>query len=306
MLDAFLTDAILNKYVVYACAFFAIVLPVLLWKRDSSGARGVDVSAWTSMPPLFKRLWGAGGVLEFVFGAPAAAFFKTRAALYSRQIPASGLPLTAEKIFAFQLLSAFGGCVLGLLFFLVPDMKVSWAVTAVVVLGFVGWTYPAVVFEKYVQWRQNEITRSLPFAIDLIGSAMRAGLEFGAAMRYFEGLKLEGPLTEEFGKVLQQIELGKTRTEALSDMASRVQVESFTSFASVVAYGTEIGASISETLRVQGEELRRARFHLAERKAARAPSLMILPMAVFIMPAVFIIVITPVILKMKASGIGSH
>ena len=135
---------------------------------------------------------------------------------------------------------------------------------------------------------------------------MRSGLEFGAAMRYFEGLKMPGPLTEEFGKVLQQIELGKTRTEAISEMARRVQVEAFTSFAGVVAYGAEIGASISETLRVHGEELRRARFHLAERKAARAPSLMILPMAVFIMPAVFIIIITPVALKMKATGIGGH
>ena len=89
-------------------------------------------------------------------------------------------------------------------------------------------------------------------------------------------------------------------------MARRVQVESFTSFVGVVAYGTEIGASISETLRVHGEELRRARFHLAERKAARAPSLMILPMAVFILPAVFIIVITPVMMKMKGTGVGSH
>ena len=298
-------DVMLNQYFVYACVFLALVLPVLLWKRDENATRE-DVSAWENMPPLFKHLWGVGGVLEMVFGVPAAAIFKTRAALYTRQIPASGLPLTAEKIFAFQLVSALGGCVLGLVMLVVPDMKVSWAVMAVVALGFVGWTYPAVVFEKYVQWRQNEITRSLPFAIDLIGSAMRAGLEFGAAMRYFEGLKIKGPLTEEFGKVLQQIELGKTRTEALTDMANRVQVEAFTSFAGVVAYGTEIGASISETLRVHGEELRRARFHLAERKAQRAPSLMILPMAVFIMPAVFIIVITPVILKMKATGIGSH
>ena len=299
-------DIVLNQYFVYACVFLAVVLPVLLWKRDENAAGREDVSSWENMPPLFKRLWGMGSMLEMVFGVPAAAIFKTRAALYTKQIPASGLPLTAEKIFAFQFVSAFGGCVLGLVFLLVPDMKVSWAVMSIIALGFVGWTYPAVVFEKYVQWRQNEITRSLPFAIDLIGSAMRAGLEFGAAMRYFEGLKIKGPLTEEFGKVLQQIELGKTRTEALTDMANRVQVEAFTSFAGVVAYGTEIGASISETLRVHGEELRRARFHLAERKAQRAPSLMILPMAVFIMPAVFIIVITPVVLKMKATGIGSH
>ena len=106
--------------------------------------------------------------------------------------------------------------------------------------------------------------------------------------------------------MLQQIELGKTRTEALAEMAHRVQVEAFTAFVGVIAYGTEIGASIVDTLKIHGEDLRRARFHVAERKAARAPSLMILPMVLFIMPAVFIIIITPVIMQMKASGIGGH
>ena len=87
-------------------------------------------------------------------------------------------------------------------------------------------------------------------------------------------------------------------------MARRVQIDEFTSFVGVIAYGTEIGASIADTLRIHGEELRRARFHLAERKAARAPSLMILPMALFIMPAVFIIIITPVMMQMKGTGLG--
>jgi tight adherence protein C len=87
-------------------------------------------------------------------------------------------------------------------------------------------------------------------------------------------------------------------------MADRVQIEAFTAFVGVVSYGTEIGASISETLRMQGKELRRTRFALAERKAARAPSVMIIPLVCFIMPAVFIVIITPVVLKYKAMGLG--
>ena len=111
---------------------------------------------------------------------------------------------------------------------------------------------------------------------------------------------------DEFAEVLKDVELGKSRVEALSEMARRVQVEAFTAFVGVVAYGTEIGASIVDTLKIHGEDLRRERFNIAERKAARAPSLMILPLAVFIMPAVFIFIITPIIMQMKATGIGAH
>lgn len=103
----------------------------------------------------------------------------------------------------------------------------------------------------------------------------------------------------------KQIELGKTRVEALASMAERVSTQEFTTFVSAVAHGTEIGASIVDTMVIQSEEMRRARFNLAEQKAQRAPSLMILPMALFIMPAVFIIIFVPVYLKIQASGMGA-
>ncbi|MBO7482723.1 MAG: type II secretion system F family protein [Kiritimatiellae bacterium] len=295
-----------NIYVVYALVFAAVALPVALVLRASSGVASGEGAAWSLLPSLYKKLWGPMTTFEPLFGPLLAKMMRERAERYESLILASNLPLTASRVFTLQALTLFGGLVIGAIFFVVPDLDKGWAIAATLVFAFIGWTYPAMLLEKYVDWRQTEITRQLPFAIDLIGSAMRAGLEFGAAMRYFESLKMPGPLTEEFGKVLQQIELGKTRVEALGEMARRVQVESFTSFVGVVAYGTEIGASRSETLAVHGEELRRARFHLAERKAARAPSLMILPMAVFILPAVFIIVITPVMMKMKGTGMGQH
>ena len=296
-----------NNWFIYGCTFLAVVLPVLLWRRDTTGAiKSGDAASWNHLPAVFKTLWGPASVLEFPLGVPLSKTFSGASERYSRWILAGDLPLTPAKVFALRVLLALGGAAAGALSFMVPDLKPMWCVLITLGLFFIGWVYPPMELQKYVEWRQTELTRSLPFAIDLIGSAMRAGLEFGAAMRYFEGLKMPGPLTEEFGKVIQQIELGKTRVEAITEMARRVQIESFTSFAGVVAYGAEIGASISETLKVHGEELRRARFHLAERKAARAPSLMILPLAVFIMPAVFIIIVTPVILKMKGTGIGSH
>lgn len=301
-------EFLLKPYVVYCCVFLAIVLPVFLWRKGERISVSTYGPGGEHLPKLYRFLWPTLLLFEFPLGRPLARLMPVRAAKYERWVRASGLPLTPDRIFTIQVLCLLGATVLGAgvvgaLLVLFPEMRFIWCVAVLLFLMFVGWAYPSIMIEKYVQWRQGELTRSLPFAIDLIGSAMRAGLEFGAAMRYFTGLKMEGPLTEEFGTVLKQIELGKTRTEALAEMAHRVQLDDFTSFVGVIAYGTEIGASIADTLRVHGEELRRARFHLAERKAARAPSLMLFPMAVFIMPAVFIIIITPVIMQMKGTGL---
>ena len=154
------------------------------------------------------------------------------------------------------------------------------------------------------QERQTTIIKNLPFAIDLIGSAMGSGGLHRLRPILCDQRKVINPLVTEFGVVLKQMELGKTRVEALEDMAARIQSDEFTSFTAAVAHGTEIGASIVDTIKMQGEELRKARFNIAERKAARAPSIMILPIVLFIMPAIFIIIATPVYLKIQSSGLG--
>lgn len=106
--------------------------------------------------------------------------------------------------------------------------------------------------------------------------------------------------------MLKQNELGKSRVEALQAMSERIQIEEFKSLVTAVTQSAEMGSSISATLKVQAEDIRRARFHTAERKAARAPSLMLIPMALFILPAVFIVIFTPVVLRVKDSGMSGY
>lgn len=294
----------MNEALLYILVFAAVVLPVVLWKRDEIVASAGVERGERNLPSLFRRLWGLVLALESSLGA--ALTRRTENKREVALIRASGLPLNARRLAVLRPLCAMLFALTGASFFLIPGLKPFWGFTLIGVGGLIGWLYPDSALKGYVEERQTAIVRALPFAIDLIGSAMRAGLEFGAAMRYFVGLKTGGPLEEEFSEVLKDIELGKSRAEALSDMAWRVQVEAFTAFVGVIAYGTEIGASIVDTLKIHGEDLRRERFNIAERKAARAPSLMILPMAVFIMPAVFIFIITPIIMQMKATGIGAH
>lgn len=293
---------------VYALVFSAIVLPVLLWRRNESNGSvvaGMPVRK-TALPGLFHVLWGLAVALEKSVGMSLATLQPGGRKECDRLILASAQPFSYETLCALQFLTLLFFTAIGAVVLMLPPVPTSYGIGIVVVAAFFGWQYPRTALRQFVERRQTELTRALPFAIDLMGSAMRAGLEFGAALRYFVTLGTGGALEEEFSHVLRQVELGKTRSEALAEMARRVQVEVFTSFVGVVSYGTEIGASIVETLKIHGEDLRRARFNLAERKAARAPSLMILPLAVFIMPAVFIIVITPIVMRMRAMGIGAH
>lgn len=193
-------------------------------------------------------------------------------------------------------LTAFGVSLLIVLF--VEIGGIAQQVIICFVVGLAGWYYPDNWLRKTALDRQLTISRSLPYALDLATTAVEAGQDFGAALREITRECLDGPIAEEFGRLLRDMDLGMTRQEALRHMAERVGTDEMVRFASAIIQGMESGASLGNTLRMQAEDVRRERFHRAERKAARAPSLMTIPMLLFIVPGIFLIVLTPVILRM--------
>lgn len=174
---------------------------------------------------------------------------------------------------------------------------------AAVFAGFAGWTLPDSWMRRQVKERQETISKSLPFAVDLAVTAMQAGVDFGAAMRVVAKEAPAAPLREELGVFLKEMQLGATRSEALKSLAERIQLPELKQIVSSIVQATEMGASISASMVIQAKEIRRTRQHKAEEKAARAPSLMILPLAMFIMPAIFIIILTPILLNAKGVSI---
>ncbi len=288
----------------YLLVFLSVLVPyfaVSLWVNSPEDR---DTAKYVGVPAFFKLARRLINVLAQGVGSSFALAYPLQAKKWRNELLKAGYHLTAEQVFGGQILAAVG---MGLmtcfgLFFLKGDGSV--AISAGIVAAIVGWFLPTTFIQKRAQERQIEIIRSLPFAIDLLASAMRAGLDFIAAVRYYVSMGGKGALAVEFGLLLRQMELGKSRMEALEEMATHVQTQEFTAFVAAVAHGTEIGASIIETLQIQGEDMRRARFNLAERKAARAPSIMIFPIALFILPSVFAIVFVPVILRFLAAKGG--
>ena len=290
-------------FLTYPLVFLMVFVPYLVVAAVVDTPKPQSDAGRKSLPPVYRIFYRYIVALSQTVGSSLANAAPRAARRYRDVILMSGFNITAEIIFAAQAftagMAAFLACVA--VFLLSGDP--SGAVMAAALAGFLGWVYPSMAVARHARRRQSEIIKTLPFSIDLITSAMSAGLDFAAAVRYYVGMGGRNALAVEFGLLLRQMELGKSRVEALLEMGTHVQTEEFSAFVGAVAHGTEIGASIIDTLRIQGEDMRRARFNVAERKAARAPTLMIFPIVLFIVPSVFIIVMTPVILQfMSARG----
>jgi len=298
-----------DNMILYFLAFLAVVLPAVWYTffRGGSRRQKTQNQLAAQLPQLFRICSGPARLLNAVgTGAVICRLFPAQSRAMRKNLQYAGLELTPEQVYATRIfliaiLAAIAG---GLASVLVSneDQQLS-ALVAALIGMFVAWFLPGVVIGNRVQERRTGILQALPYSIDLIASAMRGGLDFTAAIRFYVKLGIGGPLTEEYSTMLREMELGVIRTAALQNMADRVQIKEFTSFAAAVVMGAELGASLAETMEIQSEEMRKLRFSIAECKAQRAPSLMLLPMALFILPAVFIIILTPVFLKMREAGV---
>jgi tight adherence protein C len=115
--------------------------------------------------------------------------------------------------------------------------------------------------------------------------------------------KWDNELGRGFGRVIQEIQLGKLRREALRDMADRMGVSEMTSFVAAVIQSEQLGVSMANVLRIQADQMRIRRRQLAEEEAHKAPIKMLIPMAILIFPTICIVLMTPAVLMMLSSSL---
>jgi tight adherence protein C len=169
------------------------------------------------------------------------------------------------------------------------------AVCTIIVLGF--YVHPGLWLRSTLAARHRAIQRSLPFMLDLLTLSVEAGLDFMSAMqRIVERRRLDA-LGEEFVRVLREIQLGKTRRVALKDMADRVDHPDIRMVVNSLVQADELGVGISAILRIQADQMRMRRFERAEKQANEAPVKMLFPLVAFIFPAVFLVLLGPIILQ---------
>jgi tight adherence protein C len=198
----------------------------------------------------------------------------------------------------------FGGLLLFL--FLFGSMKLAWYISlGLVLFGTIfGYFFPRLYLNSRISRRQDNVRKAMPDALDLLTICVEAGLGFDAAMAKVTE-EWENELSAAFGRVIQEIRLGKLRREALKDMAERVGISEMTSFVAAVVQSEQLGVSMSRVLRIQADQMRLRRRQRAEEKARQAPVKMMIPLVFLIFPSILIVLLGPAGLILFTSPVGS-
>jgi tight adherence protein C len=166
-----------------------------------------------------------------------------------------------------------------------------------VLLGLaLGYALPIVVLDRMVRARRAAIERELVDAVDVLVLSLEAGLSFDSAIAFLCE-RSRGPLVEELRRYLTDLQLGRSRREALQALAARTQSLYLREFAAAVIQAEELGTGLARALRAQARSLRTARRVRAEELARQAPIKLLFPIVLFIMPMLFIVIIGPAILS---------
>jgi tight adherence protein C len=155
---------------------------------------------------------------------------------------------------------------------------------------------PDLFLSQKIGERHKEILKALPFSIDIIKICVEAGLDLEGAFARVVG-KAKGAFVEELERVLYEVRMGKERVAALTDMAKRVGLADLSAFVTVMVQAEKLGMSIGKVLDIQANEMRIKQSQRAREQAAKVPVLMMIPMVLFILPAMFVVILGPAMIQ---------
>ena len=253
-----------------------------------------------SIPMVFKMLLPFVGNLDRLVSRPMfakqveTADWMLVAAGFEGLL--SGREFVALKILCPIVLGAAWTILIALLGAALPDSPFSSGFVPIALLGIaLFYLQPMMWLRGALKKRHLAIMKALPFVLDILTLSVEAGMDFISALqRNCQSRKLDA-LNEELLRMTKEIQIGSSRKEALRHMSERVGEPNLRAFAFALIQADELGVSIGTMLRIQSDQMRDKRFDRAERLAAQAPTKMLFPLMLCIFPAVFIILLGPVL-----------
>lgn len=192
----------------------------------------------------------------------------------------------------------------GSLFFLMTAAgKFDFAIIGGGVAGLLGWFGPDLIVRSRTQARQKEIVKVMPDALDLLVISVEAGLGFDAAVSRL-CQRSSNALTREFARAQAEMRVGRPRREALRDIVARTEVPDLANFIGAIIQAEQLGVSVAKVLTVQSEQMRTVRRQRAEQTAAQTPLKMMPVLALFIFPAICVIIMGPIWPTIAETGAG--
>lgn len=194
------------------------------------------------------------------------------------------------------------GFVVGELFGLILLNAIGFNLGLSLLVALLGGFYPLIWVNDQVTRRHLQISRALPYNLDLLTLSVEAGLDFTAALAKVVEKGKQGALRDELNLVLKQLKMGKTREEALKAMIARVDLPSLTTFVTALIQADKMGTSLGKVLRIQSTQMRIERTQRAEKLANEAPVKMLFPLIACIFPTVFMVLFGPIVFAFMFGG----
>jgi tight adherence protein C len=227
-------------------------------------------------------------VMQAQLDAAGAAYLISPAEflIVRRVTVAFGVLLSAGAIVAFQLRDPL-------------DVAVAVAITPV------SYLYPDIRLREVIKQRQSRFEKEFPFFLDVLVLAMRAGLNFTAALEQAVNSMRHGAVRQEFSRYLREQRAGLARRTAMDRLATRVHLPAVTNFVAAVAQAEQTGGSLGDVLADQARQRRQERFLRAEKLANQAPVKMLFPLIALLFPTTFIIIGFPIAIQLLEAGVLS-
>jgi tight adherence protein C len=279
-----------------AVAMVILVIAVMPARPGEGGVAG-------ALAAIEKRYASGGSPAARKSAAPSAALPGWLRALALRMSPAgfavklqhrldlAGNPdrWNPDRILAVK---GLGLVVLAALGMLIGASSPLGLIVCAAVGGGIGFFLPDVLLYNAGLKRQTRIRAELPDAMDMLTICVEAGLGFDAALAQV-ARNGSGPLAAELARALQEMQIGKSRTEALRSMAGRTTAPELRAFASALVQAGELGISVASVLREQAKEMRLRRRQWAEEQAQKVPVKILFPLIFCLFPALFVVIMGP-------------
>lgn len=240
--------------------------------------------------------------LERLATAGAAFLPADHRAHIRSQLAAAGLDgqHRPEEIVAAQAAGAILGLVFGAIVIINGGLSVVAAVLATIVLVIIGTAVPQVWLSHEVEARRETIRRDLPDTLDLLAISVEAGIGLEGAMAVVTE-RMDSPLSDELARTLQEMGLGLSRHDALTNLKHRSNVPELTTFVGALLQADVLGMPIGKVLKIQATEMRAKRRQWSREKAAKLPVKILFPLVACIFPAVLVVILGPALTQISGA-----
>lgn len=280
----------------YLCIFFFILglIPVEWEHRPTLSALGIQPTA----PKKKKNLSSIVRIVAKLNKPVCQGAMRQR---IEKDLAVAHINITPEEFILAKEL-----CIILVLFVtfpaINPDMMMFWLFMS---LG-VGYLLPEMLIRGKIKKVKAIIVKELPDAIDLLGLCVNAGLDFMLSLKWVVEKSPPSVMIDELNVVLQEINVGKTRRDAIKDLAARYELPDLSTFSRTLIQADKMGTSVTEALNILSEDMRLARYRRGEQLALKAPMKMLVPLLMFIFPVVGILVAGPILLDFVENNPFEH